>query len=116
MENIEHKQLDLGVVRVEPFEPANAGHSELSGRLMAYMEYAMLTAAAAVYVRTGTLDYAASALEYAGFDLPPWAEEHAEHDDPATALRAWVEDNQERILLLVDSTAAQTIARGDMFE
>ena len=58
----------------------------LSRCLEEFHDYALFTAAAAVYNAAGSLNKAASLLWWAGF----WSDEED--------LRAWVEDNQERII------------------
>ncbi len=93
-------------------------HEELIGRLQAHYEYALLTAAAGVYNKTGSLDIAASALGHAGFQPPPGYE--AEDEDyyyvGTDALPFWIEESRDRILALADSTPAKTIAHGEMVE
>lgn len=70
----------------------------LSRRLEELHDYALFTAAAAVYNAAGSLNKAASLLWWAGF----WSDEED--------LRAWVEDNQERIIAHADRASARTVA------
>lgn len=70
----------------------------LSRRLEDFHDYVLLTAAAAVFNVTGSLNKAASLLWWAGF----WAEEED--------LRTWVEENQERIIAHTGAGSARTVA------
>ena len=100
MEKIEHREVP--VTTNPDGAPTLGAHDGLVDRLEAHHEYALLTAAAAIKRRTGSLEEAASLLEWAGFG-PPLC---------AAGLRSWVEENQGRIEGLVGSVAARTIAHG----
>lgn len=93
-------------------------HDEHLLNLEAYFDYALLTAAAAVYNMTGSLNKAASMLSWVGFQAPlGYATEDEKYAySGRDALPFWVEENRERIMDLVDSTSAKTIASGDMYE
>ena len=73
-----------------------------------YHRHALLTAAAAIYNRTGSLELVASALCWTGFQAP--------FDASEEALQEWIEDNRDQILGLTCSTPALTIAHGEMYE
>jgi hypothetical protein len=68
----------------------------------------LLTAVAAVYNRTGSLELVASALCWTGFQVPSGVSEEA--------LQEWIEDNRDQILGLAYSTPALTIAHGEMYK
>lgn len=70
----------------------------LSRRLEEFHEYALFTAAAAVFNATGSLNKAASLLWWAGF----WSDEEE--------LRAWIEDNHEHIIAHADRGSAKVVA------
>lgn len=93
-------------------------HDELIDRLETYYEYALLTAAAGVYSKTGSLDTVASTLGWAGFQAPLGYEAEDENDYAfgKEALPFWIEENCNRILGLIDSPPAKTIARGETLE
>jgi len=77
-------------------------------RLERYHHHALLTAAAAVYNRTGSLEIVASVLCWTGFQAPFCSSEEALHE--------WNEDNQDRIVGLAYSTPALTLAHGEMYQ
>jgi hypothetical protein len=120
IEKIEHEE--IGVYKDKTPEGqfyAHFGeHDELIDRLETYYEYALLTAAAAVYNRTGSLDTAASTLGWAGFQTPSGYEVEDEDDYyiGKEALPFWIEENRNRILGLIDSTPAKAIAHGETLE
>lgn len=93
-------------------------HDVQLSNLEAYFDYALLTAAAAVYNMTGSLNQVASMLGWVGFQVPLGyeAEDEKYAYSGREALSFWVEENRERIMDLVDSTPAKTIASGDMYE
>jgi hypothetical protein len=120
IQKIEHKEIGVyGDKTPEGYFYAHFGaHDELIDRLETYYEYALLTAAAAVYNKTGSLDTAASALGHAGFQPPSGYEVEDENDYyfGKEALPFWIEENRSRILDLIDSTPAKAIARGETLE
>ncbi len=71
-------------------------YETLSRRLEEFHEYALFTAA--VYNFAGSLNKAASLLWWTGF----WSD--------GEELRAWVEDNQDRIIAHADRGSARTVA------
>jgi hypothetical protein len=119
-EKIEHKEIGAygGVTPEGHFYPHFGEHEELIDRLETYYEYALLTAAAAVYNKTGSLDTAASTLGWAGFQTPSGYEVEDENDYYVgkEALPFWIEENRNRILGLIDSTPAKAIAPGEALE
>lgn len=121
IQEIRHKELGRygGETPEGHFYSHFGEHEELISRLQAHYEYALLTAAAGVYNRTGSLDIAASALGHAGFQPPPGYEAEDEDDDyyvGREALPFWIEECRDRILALADSAPAKTIAHGEMVE
>src|SRR3712207_1733214 len=100
MEQITHKQIPVYAGKT----PEGQGfthfgeYEEVLERLERYHRHALLTAAAAVYNRTGSLEFAASALCWTGFQAPSGASEEA--------LQEWIEDNRDQILDLASSTPA----------
>ena len=70
----------------------------LSRRLEEFHDYVLVTAAAAIYNFTGSLNKAASLLWWSGF----WIEEED--------LRTWVDENQERIVAHADTGPARMVA------
>jgi hypothetical protein len=86
--------------------------------LETYYEYALLTAAAAVYNKTGSLDTAASTLGWAGFQAPSSyiVEDENVYNVGEEALRFSIEKNRDRILDFIDSPPAKTIAHGQTLE
>jgi hypothetical protein len=119
-EKIEHKEVGeyWGETPEGHFYPHFGKHNELIDRLETYYEYALLTAAAGVYNKTGSLDIAASTLGHAGFQPPSGYEVEVEDDYyfGKEALPFWMEENRSRILGLIDSTPAKAIARGETLE
>jgi hypothetical protein len=119
-EKIEHKEIGeyWGETPEGHFYPHFGEHEELIDRLEVYHEYALLTAAAGVYNKTGSLDIAASALGHAGFQPPLGYEPEDENDYDVgkEALPFWIEENRNRILGLIESTPAKAIARGETLE
>jgi hypothetical protein len=119
-EKIEHKEIGeyWGETPEGHFYPHFGEHEELIDHLEAYHEYALLTAAAAVYNKTGSLDIAASTLGHAGFQPPLGYEPEDENDYDVgkEVLPFWIEENRNRILGLIDSTPAKAIARGETLE
>jgi hypothetical protein len=119
-EKIEHKEIGVyGGVTPEGHFYAHFGeHEELIDRLETHHEYALLTAAAGVYNKTGSLHVAANALGQVGFQPPVGYE--AEEEDfyyiGKDALPFWIEENRDRILAMTDSTPAKTIGHGEMVE
>jgi hypothetical protein len=119
-EKIEHRELGeyWGETPEGHFYPHSGEHDELIDRLEKYYAYALFTAAAAVYNKTGSLDIAASALGHAGFQPPPGYEVEDENDYyvEKEALPFWIEENRNRIFGLIDSTTAKAIAHGETLE
>jgi hypothetical protein len=117
---IEHKEIGVyGGKTPEGHFYAHFGeHEELIDRLETHHEYALLTAAAGVYNKTGSLDVVANALGQVGFQPPVGYE--AEDEDfyyiGEDALPFWIEENRDRILAMTDSTPAETIGQGEMVE
>jgi len=120
IEKIEHEEIGLyGDKTPEGQFYAHFGeHDELIDRLETYYEYALLTAAAAVYNKTGSLDTAASTLGWAGFQAPSSyiVEDEKVYNVGEEALRFWIEKNRDRILDFIDSPPAKTIAHGQTLE
>jgi hypothetical protein len=120
IDKIEHKEIGVygGETPEGHFYAHFDEHEELIDRLETHHEYALLTAAAGVYNKTGSLDVAASALGQVGFQ-PPLGYE-AEDEDfyyiGEDALPFWIEENRDRILAMTDSTPAKTIGQGEMIE
>jgi hypothetical protein len=119
-EEIEHKEIGVygGETPEGHFYPHFGEHEELVDRLETHHEYALLTAAAGVYNKTGSLDVAASALGQVGFQ-PPVGYETEDEDFyyiGEDALPFWIEENRDRILAMTDSTPAKTIGHGEMVE
>ena len=83
-------------------------YGEMLDRLKGYHRHALLTAAAGIYNRTGSLELVASAL--------CWTDFQASFDASEEALQEWIEDNRDQILGLAYSTPALTIAHGEMYE
>lgn len=95
IQEIEHEQVPIH----KHGDRYYLGEDELlSRRLEEFHDYVLITAAAAVYNVTGSLNKAASLLWLAGF----WAEEED--------LRTWVEENQERIVAHADAGSARAVA------
>jgi hypothetical protein len=110
MEHITHKQIPVYVGKSPEGQRFNhfGEYGEMLDRLEGYHHHALLTAAAAVYNRTGSLELAASALCWSGFQAP--------FDASEEALQEWIEDNRDQILGLAHSTPALTLAHGEMYK
>src|SRR3712207_4019600 len=110
MEQIAHKQIPVHAGKTPEGRTFThfGEYGEMLDRLESYHRHALLTAAAAVYNRTGSLELTASALCWAGFQAP--------YGESEEALQDWVEDNRDQILGLASSTPALTIAHGEMYK
>jgi hypothetical protein len=120
IQKVEHKEIGVyGGKTPEGHFYAHFGeHEDLIDRLETHHEYALLTAAAGVYNKPGSLDVAANALGQVGFQPPVGYE--AEDEDfcyiGEDALPFWIEENCDWILAMTDSTPAKTIGHGEMVE
>ena len=110
MDQIDHKQIPVYAGKTQEGQTFThfGEYGEMLDRLERYHRHALLTAAAAVYNRTGSLELAASSLCWSGFRAPFGASEEA--------LQEWIEDNRDQILGLAYSTTALTIAHGEMYK
>lgn len=109
---MDHKRIQIQYTEQGEFTPEVLGN--LPEYVEAFQDWSLLVAAAGVYKSLGTLDYAASILDWAGFQPhPSWAEE----DDTSNEdiLRRWLEKDQDRIMLLASSPQARAIASGQDF-
>ena len=110
MEQIDHKQIPVYADKTQEGRTFThfGEYGEMLDRLKGYHRHALLTAAAAIYNRTGSLELAASALCWAGFRAPSGESEEA--------LQEWIEDNRDQILRLAHSTPALAVAHGEMYK
>jgi hypothetical protein len=120
IEKIEHEEISVHWDKTpEGHIYAHFGeHDELIDRLETYYEYVLLTAAAAVYNMTGSLDTAASTLGLAGFQTPAGyiVEDENVLSSGEDTLPFWIDENRNRILGFIDSTPAKIIAHGETLE
>ncbi len=120
IEKIEHKKVSIfgGKREDGSFWMSCREHDVHIDALEAYYEYALLTAAAATYNMTGSLNKTASLLDLSGFQPPAGyeAEDGKYVYFGGDALPFWVEENRGRIMALVDSVPAKTVAAGDFYE
>ena len=86
MEQIDHKQIPVYAGKTQEGQTFThfGEYGEMLDRLEGYHRHALLTAAAAVYTRTGSLELVASALCWTSFQAPFGASEEA--------LQEWIED------------------------
>ena len=110
MEQIDHKQIPVYAGKTQEGQTFThfGEYGEMLDRLERYHRHALLTAAAAVYTRTGSLELVASALCWTSFQAPFGASEEA--------LQEWIEDNRDQILSLAHSTPALAVAHGEMYK
>jgi len=110
MEQIFHRQIPVHAGKTPEGQKSThfGEYSEMLDRLESYHRHALLTAAAAVYNRTDSLELAASALCWTGFRAPSGESEEA--------LQECIADNRDLILGLTNSTSALTIAHGEMYK
>jgi hypothetical protein len=110
MEQITHKQIPVYAGKSPEGQMVThfGEYNEMLDRLERYHRHALLTAAAAIYNRTGSLELAASILCWTGFQAPFGSSEEA--------LQEWIEDNREQIVGLAYSTPALTLAHGEMYK
>jgi hypothetical protein len=110
IEQINHKQIPVYAGKTPDGHTFThfGEYGEMLERLKRYHRHALLTAAAGIYNRTGSLELVASALCWTGFQAP--------FDASEEALQEWIEDNRDQILGLTCSTPALTIAHGEMYE
>ena len=95
LQEINHKEVPI----YKDGDRYDLGENEtLLRRLEEFHDYVLLTAAAAVYNVSGSLEKAASLLWWAGF----WVDEED--------LRRWVEENQEHIIDHADRGSARAVA------
>jgi hypothetical protein len=120
IEKIEHEKVPVFGGKREDgnFWMSCREHDVHIDALEVYYEYALLTAAAVTYNMTGSLNKTTSLLDLSGFQPPAGYEaEDGEYvyfgDD---ALPLWVEENRGRIMALVDSVPAKTVAAGDFYK
>ena len=110
MEQTDHKQIPVYAGKTQEGQMFThfGEYGEMLDRLERYHRHALLTAAAAVYTRTDSLELVASALCWSGFRAP--------FDASEEVLQEWIEDNREQILGLAYSTPALKVAHGEMYK
>jgi hypothetical protein len=110
IEQINHKQIPVYASKTPDGHTFThfGEYGEMLERLKRYHRHALLTAAAAIYNRTGSLELVASALCWTSFQAPSGESEEA--------LQEWVEDNRDQIPDLAYSSPALAVAHGQMYK